>query len=110
MDAATKLLSVVLVSELVAAYAIWRISKSTDPLWIKAALAVIALVPVAGPVIALWIANFPSKVAESLQDRRLGRSRGWYYLRWSDVVRERNPVRRFRLWRSAVERDLDADP
>jgi hypothetical protein len=111
MDASPKLLAVVLLSELVAAYAIWRVSRSADPVWMKVALAAIALIPVAGPVIALWIANFPGKVAESLQDRRLGaRSRGWYYLRWSGVVSEKNPLRRFRRWRSEVERDLDADP
>jgi hypothetical protein len=111
MDASTKLLAVVIVSELVAAYAIWRISRSSDSPWMTIALAVIALLPVAGPPIALWIANFPDKAAESLQNRRLGaKSRGWYYLRWNGILSERNPVRRFKLWRSEVERDVDADP
>ena len=111
MSGAAKMLAVVIVSELIAAWVIWRIAKSTDRLWMKIALAAIALVPIAGPLIALWIGNFPSKAAQSLQDRRAGRySRGWYYLRWNRVLGESSSVRRFRLWRNEVARDVDADP
>ena len=103
--------TVVLLSELVAIYVIWRIAKSDDFLWVKIALSAIALIPIVGPIVAFWIATFPSKAPETLQDTRSGPyGGGRYYLRWSGVLGEKNPVRRFRLWRNEVERTHNADP
>jgi hypothetical protein len=66
---------------------------------------------IVGPIVAIWIANFPSKASETLQDTRPGPyGGGRYYLRWSSVLREKNPIRRFRLWRNEVEQSRDADP
>ena len=100
---------VALVSELVAVYLIWNVWRSKDFTLMKFALSGIALVPIVGPVIVLWIANFPSPAPVALQDRGPSR-RGKYYSRWSAVIGAKSPIRRFRLWQGEIKRNLDDDP
>ena len=52
---------VIFVSELVAIFVIWHPWRSADFLFMKIGLSVIAVIPILGPVVALWIANFPNK-------------------------------------------------
>jgi len=99
-----------LLSEVVAVFLIWRIWRSNDLHSMKIALSVLALIPILGPIVVLWIANFPSKVSEELQNRSGWAFGGEYYFRWSRVLRETNAVRRFALWRREVGRSRNDDP
>jgi hypothetical protein len=98
---------VVAVSELVALAVIVRIWRSREFLVLKVLLSAIALVPVLGPLLALWIGAFPNEARESVQDRG---SRGDYYRDWSPVFGAQNPIRRFRQWRAQVAVDEESDP
>lgn len=60
MDRSSTLLLIVVISELVALYLIWRIWKSDDYLGMKIALSVLAIVPVVGTLGVLWIIGFPN--------------------------------------------------
>jgi hypothetical protein len=98
---------VVALSELVAIVLIVRIWRSHDILFLKLALTIIALIPVAGPVLALWIGAFPNRASETVQNRG---SRGQYYRIWSPVLGAQSPIQRFRRWRSQVVANDEADP
>ena|ERR1700704_1865216 len=97
----------VLASELIALWIIWRLWRSRDHLFFKISLSLIALIPVLGPLLVLWIGNFPSELPPVLQDR-LRRSPD-VFDRWRNVLEERNPIRRFQLWRSLMARQRDQD-
>lgn len=45
-------------------FLIWR---RRDPLVLKVATTVVALVPVAGPLFALWVVSFPDRMHPALQ-------------------------------------------
>jgi len=98
---------VVLISELVAFMLIVRIWRSHEILILKVLLSGVALIPVLGPLLALWIVAFPNEAPETIQNRG---PRGNYYRDWSSVIGERSPIRRFRLWRAQTANDEDADP
>lgn len=101
------IVGVVLISELVAFMLIRRLWRSDDNLVLKILLTVVALVPVLGPLLALWIVSFPDEAPASIQNQG---PRGNYYREWSRVIGERNPIRRFRLWRAQVATDEESDP
>ena len=73
----------------------------------KAMLTFVALIPVLGPFIVLWVTRFPNRVAPVLQNRT-PRGSGLYSLYWSRVTRAPSPIRRFRRWRDEVAHDDDA--
>lgn len=91
----------VAISELVAAYLIWRLWKSNDHLFFKLALSFIALTPFLGPIAVFWIANFPSSLPPALRDQR--RYRTDVMDRWRDVVEETNPHAKFNKWKQVME-------
>mgnify|MGYP003579544602 FL=1 len=99
---------IVLVSELAAVWIIWRLWRSSDVLFFKISLSVIALLPVVGPILALWMGNFPTKQLRVFRDARrhapdvLERSR--------HVFEEKNPVRRYRRWRELMVAKRDEEP
>ena len=99
---------IVLASELIALWIVWRLWRSTDHLFFKIVLSVFALIPVLGPILALWIGNFPSVKPRILRDRL--RYRPDSYDRWRHVLEERNPITRFRYWRELMTKHRNEDP
>lgn len=108
MSSATPALWVVVFSEAVALWLIWRLWRSEDPIAFKAVLSLVALLPVVGPVLVLWICNFPPRKPRILQDRV--RNSSDFYDRWRHVLETRNPVRRFRYWQFLMTRHRNEDP
>jgi hypothetical protein len=98
---------VILASEIAAILLIWRVWRSSDLFFMKVALSIIAVIPVLGPLLTLWIANFPNKVSLELQNRG---PRGQFDVRWRRIIDEKSGIRRFRLWRAEVNRDANGDP
>jgi hypothetical protein len=96
MDAISFKLAVVALSELVAAWIIWRLWRSEEHVFFKASLSILALIPVVGPLFAIWIGNFPDKVPSILQDRY--RYSSDVFDRWRHVHSEPNPKRRLQKW------------
>ena len=95
-----------LASEAVAAWLIYRLWRSGDPLFFKISLSLIALFPLLGPLLVLWVSDFPDPEPDALQDRGY---RGDFYRRWQSVLEERNPIRRFRYWRDRMSKDSKED-
>jgi len=98
---------IVLASEFVACWVILRLWRSADRVYFKVILSLLALIPVLGPLLALWISDFPEAEPEVLQ---VPRGRGYFYARWREVLEAKNPVQRFRKWRDLMNRDPDEDP
>jgi hypothetical protein len=99
---------IVAISELVALWIIWRLWRSADHPFFKVALSLVALLPVLGPVIALWIGNFPDLAPRILQDR--WRSRTDFYDRWRGTLNERNPLTRYLRWRTLMTKHRNENP
>ena len=94
-------------SWLAAAILLLRLWRSAESTLIKIGLTLIAPIPVLGPVLILWISNFPRAAPAVFQDRsRYGSD---VYERWSDVFKERNPHLKFRKWRALISGDKDFD-
>lgn len=96
-----------LISEVIAVWLIWKIWKSSDYPFFKIAFSILALVPIVGPVLVLWIGHFPSVQPRALQDQV--RYRTDVLDRWRHVFEEKNPDERFHKWREVMERKHD-DP
>jgi hypothetical protein len=99
---------VVVASELVALWIIWRLWISNDHTFFKVTLSALALVPVLGPVLALWIGNFPSVKPRILRDQL--RYRTDFYDQWRHVLEEKNRITRFRFFRELLTRHRNEDP
>lgn len=99
---------VILISELVALVLIWRLWRSGDHLFFKISLSLLATLPVLGPLLTLWIANFPDVAPRILQDRK--RYSADVSERWRYVLAEKNPAKRLQLWRGLYEKHRDEDP
>lgn len=98
---------VILISEVCALWLIWKVWRSDDYSVFKVALSILALVPILGPILALWIANFPAPQHPSLRDRFPKKTD--VYDRWRHVLEEKKPRRRFEKWREVMARRYD-DP
>jgi hypothetical protein len=99
---------VVLASELVAAWLIWRLWRSREHVFFKIALSLIALVPVLGPLVVMWVGNFPSAMPPILRDQR--RYRTDLYDRWRHVLEATSEKTRYRRWRTLMTRHRNEDP
>jgi hypothetical protein len=99
---------VVVISELVAAWLIWRLWRSQEHAFFKIALSVIALIPVLGPVVVLWVGNLPSVKPRILRDQQ--RYRPDFYDRWRHVFEAKNEKTRYRRWRTLMTRHRNEDP
>jgi len=114
----------IIVSEAVAIFLIWKIWLSVDFLMMKIAIRYCAYSHIGScldpvdwkfpeqssvviAILTLWIGNFPNKAPLSLQNRG---TRGHYYLGWRPVFEARNGIRRFRLWREEAGQDPHDDP
>jgi hypothetical protein len=107
MDIHAPAVWIVLVSEAVALWVILKLWRSADQVFFKVSLSLLALIPVLGPLLALWISDFPEVEPEVLQAPR---PRGAFFERWREVLEARNPVRRFRKWRELMSDDANEDP
>jgi hypothetical protein len=101
-------LAIVLASELLALWLIWRLWQSDDHVFFKISLSFLVLFPILGPLMVLWISNFPSSKPRILRDNL--RYRTDFYDRWRHVLEEKNPVRRFRSWRELMTQHRNEDP
>jgi len=95
----------VLISEMVALWLIWKLWRSGDHLFFKISLSCIALLPVLGPLLVVWMSDFPPRVPYQFRDNH--RYSADVSDRWRDVFAEKNPVRRFRKWRAIAESDSE---
>ena len=91
---------VVVMSEAFAVWVIVMLWRSNEFVVLKCVLTAIAIIPVLGPVLVLWICNFPARAPGALQDKY--KFSADVYERWSDVIREKNPVAKFRKWREVM--------
>lgn len=99
---------VLIISEALSLWLIFRLWRSDEHVFFKISLSLLALIPLLGPVLVLWIGNFPSVKPRILQDRL--RYQTDVYDRWRHVLEARNPVRRFRSWRELMTRHRNEDP
>ena len=95
-------------SELVSAWLVLRLWKSKDYLFFKITLSLFAAIPVIGPILVLWMSDFPSPKPRILQDRRFYRPD--FYDRWRDILEEKSPLKRFRGWRELMTKHRNEDP
>lgn len=98
----------VIASELIALVLIWRLWRSDDHLFFKISLSLFALLPILGPLLTWWIANFPDVAPRILQDRK--RFSSDVFDRWRYVLAEKDPAKRAHLWRGLYEKHRDDDP
>jgi hypothetical protein len=101
-------LVVVIVSEAVALWVAVRAWRSADPLLLKLGVTAVAIIPLIGPLVAIWVGNFPPSLPKALQDRHARQPD--VYDRWRSVLAERNPVRKYRLWRNVMKNGDDNRP
>lgn len=94
---------VVVASELAALVIVFRLWRSDDVLLFKIVLSVLALIPVFGPILVLWIGNWPNRQHPALRDRFKGQAD--VHERWRDVFTARSPIRRFHQCQQVMERE-----
>jgi hypothetical protein len=88
---------VVLVSEIVACWIIYRVWRSEDFLFFKVAYSAIAVVPVLGPILVLWSSNFPSRLPPELRDQ--WRSSPDVFDRWRGIFARHGMSEPLEAWR-----------
>ena len=98
----TNLQIAIVVSELFTVYLVLRLWKSNDHPFFKVVLSLFALIPFLGPIIVLWLANFPNSSPPALRDQR--RSTTDVLDRWRDVMNEKNPQAKFNKWKQVMEK------
>lgn len=92
-------------SELVALVLVWRLLKSDEHPVFKIAFSLLAVVPLLGPVLVLWLAHFPGVNPPALQNRH--RYSAAVFDRWRSVLEEKNPVVKFRKWKKLISSSDD---
>src|SRR5687767_12653507 len=75
--------------------AVW---KARDPLAMKVLFTVAGFLPIIGPVILLWTANFPPPPSPAFRSHY----KGEIHDRWRDAIWEKDPKQRLRKWYSLV--------
>lgn len=94
-------LLVIAISEAFSAWVILKLWHSDEIPVLKIALTAIALIPILGPFLVLWIGSFPERAPEALQDEF--KSSADVHERWIDVIREKNPVAKFDQWKKIMK-------
>ena len=108
MDSATFKLIVVVLSELFAVWLVWRLWWSKDHLFFKISLSVLAVIPVVGPLLLIWLRDFPEKVPAVFQD--CNRYSADVSERWRHVHSEPDPKRRLQKWIEIVKGSRNEEP
>ncbi len=103
MDRTSLIVLVVGISEVVAVFLIWRIWRTTDYLFIKISLSILAIIPVIGTLAALWIHGFPPAQPEALRSR----SRGDMFQRWRHVLDEEDDKKKRRSVKRLLQKGYD---
>jgi len=101
MDAISFKFAVVVVSELVTTWLVWRLWRSGQHLFFKVSLSVLGVIPILGPLLIIWIADFPPRVHPMLRDHH--RYSADVHDRWREVHAEKDPQRRLQKWISALK-------
>jgi hypothetical protein len=91
---------VVVLSEMVAAWLIWRLWRSSEHIYLKIGLSLLAPIPGLGPFLILWISKFPDVQPLAMQDRY--RNSTDVTDRWRHVWEEKDPSKREKLWREMM--------
>jgi hypothetical protein len=99
---------VIVASELVAAFIIWRVWRSANHVAHKIAISLLSVVPVFGPFFAWWLQHDPGPAHHTFRDRQ--RYRTDVHDRWRHVFDETNPVARFRKWRNLMSSRSEDKP
>jgi|SRR6478672_2742207 len=105
MDMDTTAIAVVTISELISLWMVYRIWRSSMKVTEKIAVSVVALVPVFGPVLALFLGNDPGPAHPAFRDKV--RTRTDVLDRWRHIFDEKNPVARQRKWQDLMGRHHD---
>jgi len=90
---------IMLASEIVSVWLLWRLWRSGEHVYLKIALSLLALIPVLGPFLVLWISKFPDAQPLAMQDRYRGSD---VMDRWRHVWEEKDPIKREKLWREMM--------
>ncbi len=77
-----------------------KIWSGTDHCLMKCGLTLVALVPLLGPLLALWIAHTPEPMAYELQDQ--SRYTTDVQDRWRPVIDEKRPISKFQKWKATI--------
>lgn len=96
MESVTIKILVIVLSELVAIWLVWRLWRSDEHLFFKISLSVLAVIPIIGPLLLIWISDFPEKVPKIFQDQAIYSAD--VSDRWRYVHSEPNPKRRLQKW------------
>jgi len=102
------LIGLAFLSEVVAIWLIWRLWRSSDALFFKISLTVLAFIPLFGPLIVLWVGNFPSSKPMIMRD--MAPRRTDFYDRWRHVFEARSPHQRFKRWHQLMTHHRDEKP
>lgn len=94
---------VVFLSEVVAAFLIFRLWRSNEHISLKILLSFIALIPVFGLIFVLWSINVPNPTNAALRDTSTYRAD--VYDRWSYIFNEKNPIKRYKAWRELTQKN-----
>ena len=82
-------IALVCASEVVSLWLIVRLWRSDDHLFFKVVLTVLGLVPMLGPLVTLWISNFPPVQHPALRDRSGGTD---VLQRWQSILASCWPI------------------
>lgn len=98
------LIALICASEVFSVWLVARLWRSDDHLFFKVTLSVLGFVPLLGPLVILWISNFPPVQPPALRDQRGGTD---VFERWHLIFAEKNAARRFHWWRATMEDNAD---
>ncbi len=101
MEAITFNLTAVVLSEVIAVWLIWRLWRSGQHIFFKISLSLLAVIPILGPLLVLWLADFPPRVHPALRDKY--RYSTDVFDSWHHVHKEPNPERRLEKWISTLK-------
>lgn len=101
-------IAVVSCSWLLSIYLLWKLWRSEQHAFFKLSLTVLVWIPVLGPLLFWWIADFPPKVHPMFRDQ--SRYSSDVFDRWRTVLSESDPQRRLEKWIAQVKRDRKENP
>jgi len=99
------------ISECLSALLIWKLWRGNERAFFKCTLSLISVVPVLGPLLVIWLCNFPEIAPPALQDRSrpssgfFGRWDSDFLNRWDRVFKTRDPDEKLRAWQDVMSQD-----
>ena len=105
IELSNNVMVVILTSELISLFLMVRLWKSNDHMLFKYILSALGLRPILGPLIILLNTNWPKPQPHALRNKHKYRTD--VFDRWIHVIREKNPKKKFELWRKAIKQNED---